>query len=99
MKVKEYVQTHLEAFMSKDMDRAVIALNTIAEGLIRECNIEIHSLVRRMGKKYTEKDSIQVKYRFNNKANAIADEIQRLVGVDIVKRDWFLKIAKLNKED
>lgn len=99
MKVKEYVQTHLEAFMSKDMDRAVIALNDIAEGLIRECNIEIHSLVRRMGKKYTEKDSIQVKYRFNNKANAIADEIQRLVGVDIVKRDWFLKIAKLNKED
>lgn len=99
MKVKEYVQTHLEAFMSKDMDRAVIALNDIAEGLIRECNIEIHSLVRRMGKKYTEKDSIQVKYRFNNKANAIADEIQRLVGVDIVKRDWFLKIAKLNKEN
>lgn len=89
MKVKEYMRRYLDRIVKAENTKDVIAVvSEITESLCLEANAEW-----KQTKDKSEKMSQQVKWRYNNKANLIAEEIERQAGRPILKKDWFRHVT------
>ena len=85
MKVKEYIRRYLDRIVKAENTKDAVAVAfEIAESLCLEANAEWGQT-----KDKSEKMFQQIKWRYNNKANVIADEIERQAGRPILKKDWF----------
>lgn len=99
MKVKDYIKIYIEDFKSLDSERIANALKEIHESFIREANAKIRAYYSQKGVNADPKYSDTIIHQYNNKANALNQEIERIVGVPVIKDDWFIKSTKRGLDD